>query len=121
MPGALTIVLPLRAELRKKTNWRLLTGGTHKIGIRLPDHPWPLQIVKKLDGPITATSANVSGQPNCYTVLEVMAQFKKRKQKPDIFIDGGRLKRGRISTVVDLTGPEIKILRQGSIPAKQIL
>ncbi len=121
MPGALTLVLPLLPELKKQLNWRLLTGGSGKIGIRMPDHPWPLKLVKKLGTPITTTSANVSGRPSCYTVLEVMAQFGKRKIKPDIIIAGGKLKRGRISTVVDLSGPEVKILRAGSIPAGKIL
>lgn len=121
MPGALTLVLPLKPEFKKQKNWKVLSGGTGTIGIRFPDEPLCRKMPRILGSPITTTSANIAGAPNCYSVKEVEAQFKVSKFKPDLILDGGKLRPGKISTVVELNGSEIKILRQGSISEKKIL
>jgi len=119
MPGTLTLVLPLKKSLFQRKSWRILSGGK-KVGIRMAKHPFPQLITKKLGVPITTTSANISGKSPCYSAQEIELEFKKRKYKPDLIVNGGKLKKGRISTVVDLTANDIKILREGSISKKQI-
>ncbi|MDD1671466.1 MAG: threonylcarbamoyl-AMP synthase [Methanomicrobiales archaeon] len=98
LPGAVTIVLKARRVLPD-----ILTGGTGRIGVRIPDHQIALDIIKAFDSPITATSANISGEKDPTTRDEVSVPY-------DLFIDGG-LVSGVPSTVVD---PDLRvILRRG--------
>jgi len=97
-PGPLTIIAPLK------------TGGT--LGFRSPDHPF-LQALLKLTGPLYQTSANLSGRPDPRDVQSALAELTG---EPEIVVDAGPLPPdARSSTVVDATGPEPKILRQGAL------
>lgn len=116
-PGPLTIVLPLRA---KGESWQMLSAGTGTLGIRYPNHPTAQALVEAFKKPITTTSANISGSKNAYSVVEVKKQFKKAKFRPDFYLDGGRLKPTKSSTVVILTGKNAKILRPGPISETEI-
>lgn len=127
-PGALTLVLPVpRTPLGIKSSQAprgvlgMLTVGTGFLGVRMPDNAVALSLVKKLKSPITATSANVSNMPDCYSIEEVMQQYKGKRNKPDILIDMGVLKRNKPSTVVKIDGGKVEILREGPITKKQIL
>ena len=102
-PGYLTLVLPSK---RKQTE---------VIALRVSSHPMAQLIVKKLNKPIIATSANISGQSNCYSAQEVMAQFKNQKFLPDFIIDAGELLHCPPSTVAQVIGDRVEILRQGAI------
>jgi L-threonylcarbamoyladenylate synthase len=116
-PGPLTLVLPLKA---KGTSWQILSTGTKTIGVRYPDHPTALGLVKTFGKPTTTTSANISSQPNTYSITEIKKQFAKSRLKPDFYLDGGRLRITKPSTVVSLANKHVKILRQGPITEKQI-
>lgn len=116
MPGPLTVVVPLKAGGQ---SWKLLSAGTGTIGIRRPKHKAALDLALFLRRPITTTSANISGQPNTYSVAEVKKQFARSRYKPDFYLDGGRLKRNKPSTVVSVIG-RVKILRPGPVSEKQI-
>ncbi len=117
MPGPLTLVLPLKA---KGKSWQLLSAKTGTMGIRRPKNKTALDLAWGLGRPITTTSANVSDQPNCYSVVAVQKQFKNLKSKPDFYLDGGKLKKTKPSTVVLLGEGYAKILREGPITEKQI-
>jgi L-threonylcarbamoyladenylate synthase len=117
LPGPLTIVLPLRARGR---SWELLSAKTKSLGVRLPKHPVVFELLKQLKKPITATSANLSGDKTPYSVNEVLASFKKSNKKADFYLDGGRLKKIKPSTVVLVNGNHATILREGPISRKQI-
>ncbi len=117
MPGPITLVVALKA---KGKSWQLLSAGTGTIGIRRPKHKLALDLGMLLGKPITTTSANLSGQPNCYSVAEVKKQFVKSRLKPDLYLDGGRLKQTKPSTVVSLVNGRVTILRPGPISEKQI-
>ena len=125
LPGALTIVLAIKTpsnspfERGRKIS-KLLTAGTGKIGIRMPKNKVALELVEKFGRPITATSANISGKPATYSAQSIKKQFKYRKLKPDLILDAGRLPRVKPSTVLDLTGKRVKILRQGPVNLKEI-
>ena len=121
MPGALTLVLPLKKYLRKRENWSLLSGGTGTIGIRLPKHEVPIKLVRSLGAPITTTSANLSGHPSLYSSTPVVRHLGNRKYRPDIIVGGKKLRKKAISTVVDLSGQEVRILREGSISKQKII
>ena len=128
LPGPLTLVLPLKSNPfpnpshkgRGSTTWKLLSAGTGKIGVRMPKNKIAHDLVKKLGRPITATSANVSGQPGTYNISAIKKQFTHRRLKPDLILDAGSLPRVQPSTVLDLSKKRARILRQGPISLKDI-
>ncbi len=115
-PGPLTIVLPLHGHHK---NLKRISGPTG-LGIRFPKNQIAMQLASGLDRPITATSANLSGYDNTYSIAEVKQQFAKSKQKPDFYLDGGKLKRIQPSTLVAIAKGSVKMLREGPITEKQI-
>jgi L-threonylcarbamoyladenylate synthase len=116
LPGPLTIVLPLNAQGK---SWQKLSAGTKTMGIRIPDNEIAIGLAKQFGKPITTTSANVSGKPNCYSVPEVKKQFANSKIKPDFYFDGGKLRKLAPSTVVSVI-KGVRILREGPIKETDI-
>ncbi len=111
-PGALTLVF-------KKTKYASILAqnvspNNDTIGIRIPNHPLALAILNNFKSPIVATSANISGQDSALTYDDVYKYFGDKVSI--IKGDGCELKQA--STVVDCTGNEPKILRNGSIIIK---
>ena len=74
LPGKLTIVLTAKDALASA-----ITAGTGTVGIRIPNHPVPLQLVRDIGKPITATSANVADMPTLHSVPEILEQFGEKK------------------------------------------
>ena len=111
-PGGITMVFEASQSILPD-----LMGDTGKIGIRVPKHPVAAALVSELNGPLTGTSANLSGRPGCADVanldVEVGAQV-------DGVLDAGPLKGGRGSTVIDVTVEPPIILREGTILKDQI-
>jgi L-threonylcarbamoyladenylate synthase len=110
-PGALTLIVPRRSDLPENLSPYMT------IGVRMPNHPWALQLLREL-GPLATTSANLSGQPDAVTAQDVLQYLDSRV---DLVLDGGRCPGGVPSTVVDCTSTEPRILREGALTAKQIL
>jgi L-threonylcarbamoyladenylate synthase len=100
LPGPVTVVLQATSCLPS-----LLTGGTGKIGIRMPDNATTLAIIEELDAPITSTSANISGKRPPTRPEEVTVVY-------DLMVDEGSLP-GIPSTVVDLEKKQL--LRAGAL------
>ncbi len=111
-PGRVTIVFEAQAGLPDN-----LTAGTGKIGVRLCGHPVAAALVQAARGPITGTSANLSGTPGCPSVSELPEEIRN---SVDLILDGGRLKGGTGSTVVDVTGDRPVILREGSVSSQAV-
>ncbi len=111
-PGGITMVFHASQKISSD-----LMGDTGKIGIRVPNHPVAAAIVSELGGPLTGTSANLSGYPGCADVdaldVDVAAQL-------DGVLDAGPLRGGRGSTVIDVTEDPPRILREGTISKDQI-
>ncbi len=106
-PGPVTILFRASTAVSPK-----LTAGSGKIGIRLTSHPIARELAKKLGGPLTATSANLSGAPECSSAKEVLVQIEGRI---DGVVDGGQTPGGKGSTVVDATVSPVRVLREGVI------
>lgn len=87
------------------------------MALRVPDAPVLREIVRRLGAPVTGTSANVSGGDPATRAAEVRAAFG---QTVDAILDGGETPGGPPSTVLDLTAPDPRILRAGSISQAQI-
>jgi L-threonylcarbamoyladenylate synthase len=112
-PGEVTIVFEAKDSLPEN-----LTGGTDRIGVRMPEHPVALALTNSVKGPITATSANITGQDGCSRVKDLDPLIA---DKLDLILDAGPLKGGIGSTVIDVTVDPPKILREGAVSSKVIL
>jgi len=110
-PGALTLVVPRRPDLPANLS------PLPTIGVRMPDHDFARRLLSSA-GPLATTSANLSGGPNPRNANEVLAQLEGRIE---LLLDGGDAPGGVPSTVVDCTGGEIKVLRQGAITAERLM
>lgn len=110
-PGALTLALPLRKDRRELAD----IVRSEFVGLRVSSHRIASAISRSLRRPIVATSANVSGKRECYSVSEVSAQFFHQKEKPDIIIDYGVLPRVPPTTIVKIAGDEVEIIRHGQV------
>jgi len=111
-PGPLTLVLKASPAFPAR-----LAGPGHTIGVRIPSVPWLRRLVHEVGLPITATSANISGEGEISDPAKVLRTFN---DKVDIILDGGATPGGRASTIVDITGSTPRILREGAIPKAQL-
>ncbi len=112
-PGPLTLLLPAKRGIHY-----FLAGHTNKVGIRMSSNPVAMELVKRVGGAITATSANLSGLELTKTIDQVKEQLK---EGPDYFLDAGSIAPGPPSTIVDCSGQAPLIVRAGAIPPEDIL
>ncbi len=111
-PGGLTLVVPRHPRVLTAVS----PGPT--VAVRMPAHPFVLDLIAALGAPLAATSANISGQPSPTTAAEVVAQLGGRIP---LILDGGPCPGGIPSTVVDVTVDPPVVLRHGAISADIIL
>lgn len=107
-PGPLTLVFRASGSLPEK-----ITGTTGTIGVRYPQHPFCLQLLKMCNRPITSTSANISGEDQSSSIREITATFEP---VVDLIVDAGDVQSAIPSTIVDVTGSTPKLFRAGSLP-----
>ncbi|HSC72561.1 MAG TPA: L-threonylcarbamoyladenylate synthase [Gaiellaceae bacterium] len=113
LPGPLTLVVPNPAH-----RFRWLTGtNPDALGVRVPDLPGTTREVVASVGAVVATSANLSGGPDPRRFEDVPEEIRAGAAA---VVDGGEVP-GTPSTVVDLTGVEPRILREGAVPAAEVL
>jgi len=108
-PGALTLVLPRKAIV--ETGFKPVST----IALRVSSSKLATAIVKKINQPLTATSANLSGKGELYSTMAVIKEFKNKKYQPDLIIDAGRLPKIKPSTIAKIEKNKLEILRQGKI------
>jgi L-threonylcarbamoyladenylate synthase len=101
LPGPITLIVESKSH--------------SKVGFRIPDQPFVLRLIKKLGKPITATSANISGEDDLYRIRDVVKIFNG---KVGLIIDSGNLAKRKPSTVYDVI--DRKVIRKGPIPQKKI-
>jgi L-threonylcarbamoyladenylate synthase len=113
LPGPFTLILPNPA---RRYGW--LTGGTPEaIGVRVPVLPEASRRVLAPAGAVVSTSANLAGGPDPRSVGEIALELRERVAA---IVDAGPLP-GTPSTVLDLTGAEPRVLREGAVPAAEAL
>ena len=123
LPGRVTLVLPLGRGAKKLAP---LTAGTGILGVRIPDSSFCAALVRAAGGPITATSANISGKADAYSADAVAKQFARRKHQPDLIVDAGELRATLPSTVISIvergTGEtDVAMLRLGSVAWAKVM
>lgn len=106
-PGKVTTVLKAKA-IRFP---RGILSKDGKIGLRIPNYRFLNMLLDKLNCPLVATSANISGKEASVKIKDILKQFKNQKYQPDLILDAGDLKSSLPSAVVDLTN--FKVLREG--------
>jgi L-threonylcarbamoyladenylate synthase len=111
-PGALTLIGTAAQAVPAE-----LTAGTGTVGIRLPDDEPVRAFVRLCGGALTATSANPSGSDPARTADEVESYFGA---EIDLIVDGGKARGDLPSTVVDTTGANLRVVRDGAITAAEI-
>ena len=111
-PGPLTIILK---KSRKIPN--IVTGGKHKVGLRVPAHNVAINLIKLSDVPLTGPSANISGEVSPLTADDVK---KELFGKIEVIIDSGPAYLGIESTVVDLTVHPPLVIREGMITIEEL-
>lgn len=109
-PGKITVALK-----RKKSCGlsKILFGRKKTIGLRIPDYKLVREILKKMDKPLTGTSANISGRASSTKIREILKQFEEEELKPDLILNAGSLPKSFPSTVVDFSTKKPKIVRKG--------
>jgi L-threonylcarbamoyladenylate synthase len=108
-PGPLTLVLPARANIPKP-----LLNATGGVGVRISSQPLATQLVQASGMPLTATSANLSGAEPARTLIEAKIYFGATVTT---FVDGGTLVSKTGSTVAEVQGDRLKIIREGDVTA----
>ncbi len=111
-PGPLTLVL-----FKNENISNLVTAGKDKIGVRIPDHPVALALLRDLEGPIVATSANVSRKKPAVTAEQAVESLRHYVA---VVLDAGMCQLGVPSTVLDITVKPPQILRLGAVSREAI-
>ncbi len=111
-PGPLTIVLPARDVVPRRT-----TGGLSTVAVRCPDNAVTREIIRLSGVPIAAPSANISGKPSTTTAQHVLHDHDGRIAA---VVDGGPCRVGVESTIVDLTEERPRLLRPGGITPEEL-
>ncbi|MBR2141738.1 L-threonylcarbamoyladenylate synthase [Anaerovibrio sp.] len=112
-PGPITIVLPKNNNVPS-----VVTGGKKTVGIRIPANDIALEVLKAVGVPLAVPSANISAHPSPTSAQMV---YDDMQGLIPLILDGGPCNLGIESTIVDCTGDEPVIIRQGAISEKKIL
>jgi L-threonylcarbamoyladenylate synthase len=115
LPGPLTLILKKKEGIDTG-----IASGIDTFGIRIPDNLFCLQLARAFGRPFTTTSANISALASKQTVDEIIEQLGDRTAMIDLVIDAGELPERLPSTIVDVSGDTVAILREGAIAAKDI-
>lgn len=103
LPGRYTLILPKRLDCTYQLEHR-------SIGVRIPDYEFTKKLIEAF-GPVTTTSANITGHAPLYDAGDVMKEFAETAVQPDLVVDLGLLVKNPPSTILDLTDKQEKKLR----------
>ena len=115
-PGPYTFVLDKKKELSDK-----LTAGTDTIGLRSPDSEFCRHLLNEFGGPITASSANISGMEPYLDINKIIEQFEEHSKLPELVVDAGTLEPSEPSTVIDIREEEPTILRLNNSTKEKLI
>jgi tRNA threonylcarbamoyl adenosine modification protein (Sua5/YciO/YrdC/YwlC family) len=116
-PGSLTLVLEDPVGIFPR--WVSDQDG-RAVGVRVSPHPLVARLLREVGGPLTSTSLNVPGEPPASSGSEAVEVVRRLGDRDVLVLDAGTLPRSGPSTVVDCTGEEPVVLREGSIPTRRL-
>ena len=105
-PGPFTFVLK-----KKPVVSYLATAGRNTIALRVPDNDFCRMMIENFEGPVTVTSANISGEEPSWDARVIADRFNRSGAAPDLVVDAGVLPLANPSTIIDLSGSMPKVLR----------
>ncbi|MCQ2085522.1 MAG: threonylcarbamoyl-AMP synthase [archaeon] len=111
LPGPLTIIIQKQEDVPD-----IVTASSHKVGVRIPDHPMAMEICKRC-GPVVATSANTHSLPDATDIEMAVSAFGGAVST---YVDCGPSPLGKPSTIVWIKDKEYEIIRQGAITEAMI-
>ena len=111
-PGPLTLVLPAGAQIASE-----LVGSSGGVGVRVSSHPTARALAAGLERPITATSANRTGESPAKALTDAR---KALGRKVKVYLEGGTLGSSAPSTVLEVAGNQWRIIRDGAVSGSQI-
>ena len=118
-PGPMTLILQRSAAAKD-----FVTGGQETVGLRVPNHPVALELLKKFEAiggrGVAAPSANLFGKVSPTNAAAVSSELSDRLQPGDLVLEGGASMVGIESTIIDCTKENPSILRPGSITAEMV-
>ena len=112
-PGALTMVVKRSPDLPD-----IVSGGAMTVAVRVPDHPIARKLIREFGRPVIGTSANRAGSSEARSMKDVMEELGPWL---DYAVGEGTLPAGQPSTIVDLTASRPQVLREGAIPANDVM
>lgn len=112
MPGPLTVILPKKDIIPYS-----VTGGLDTVAIRIPSNKIANRLIRAAGVPIAAPSANISGKPSPTSFYHVEHDMDGRA---DVIIDGGECDIGLESTIISISGDDIKLLRPGAVTVEML-
>ena len=112
-PGALTMVVKRSPDLPE-----IVSGGATTVAVRVPDHPVARKLIRAFGRPVIGTSANRAGSSDARSMNDVMEELGPWL---DYSVGEGTLPAGLPSTIVDLTASRPQVLREGAIPASEVM
>jgi len=111
-PGPLTLVFTALPSVLQE-----LTGGTGRIGLRVPGNEVTRRLLEALGTALTGTSANRSGGPDLQTAQDVAGMLG---DKVDVILDAGRTVGGKPSSVVDVSAAGLTMVREGAVSEQEL-
>lgn len=112
-PGPLTLIFRKNSKIPAIT-----TSGMDTVGVRIPDHPVTLDLLKILGFPLAVSSANISGYPEPLNSLQVLRYMD---EKIPYILDGGECTIGKASTVIGIKNRKLFIFREGAVSGEEIM
>ena len=112
-PGALTMVVKRSPDLPD-----IVSGGATTVAVRVPDHPVARELIREFGRPVIGTSANRSGGSDALVLEDVLEELGPWL---DYAVGEGTLPAGQPSTIVDLTSSRPEVIREGAIPASEVI
>ncbi len=106
LPGSYTIILPAKQKIKISTKFN------NTISIRIPNFPLTFTLSSMLNTPYTATSANLSGQPEIWSAKVLIETFKNQPQEPDLILNAGLIPKKPLSKIIDLTAKKQKTIKR---------
>lgn len=115
-PASITVILR-----KKDIIPYVLTGGEENVALRISENEFIRKLFEKIDFPLTATSANLAGEPNLLKSEDIRQKFADTGYAPDLFVDEGDLENRLPSTIIDLTDVKNpRLVRMGMIEKNKL-